>query len=98
MNGMSARRNLEQHHARILEASGYPGPMAASLVGAAEKTRIVAEAAEQRRLLRDAGLMATPHRSGWLAHAFSGTRRLIARLAAIWPTRSSSKPTVTPSA
>jgi hypothetical protein len=98
MNSLQARRNLEQRQARILEASGYPGPMAAGLVGAVEKTLIVAEAAERRRLLREAGLMAPPNRSGLLARASNGTRQLIARLAATWPRRSSSKPTVTPSA
>jgi hypothetical protein len=98
MDGTTARKNLEQRQARILEASGYPGPVAAGLIGAAEKTRIVAEAAEQRRLLRDAGLLATPNRSGWLARASSATRQLVARVAAGWPKRSSSKPTASPSA
>jgi hypothetical protein len=57
MHGVSSRKDIEQRHARLLEASGYPGPIAAAMVSSDEKSRFVAEAAEQRRLLREAGLI-----------------------------------------
>lgn len=82
MNAMSARKNHEQHHARILEACGFPGPIGAGLLDAAEKSRAIALAAEQRRLLREAGLAPSPDRPGLFGRASSQLRRLVARTGA----------------
>lgn len=82
MHGVPDRKTFEAHQARILEASGYPGPIGAGILSAAEKSRAVALAAEQRRLLREAGLAPSPDRPGFFARASSQLRRLVARIGA----------------
>lgn len=46
----------EDRLARVLEASRYGGPMCAGLLALDEKRRGVVDAAEQRRLLLEAGV------------------------------------------
>lgn len=56
MDGNSPRKRHEERQARLLEASGFAGPLGAGMVAWEEKSHKVAIAAEQRRLLRDASL------------------------------------------
>jgi hypothetical protein len=81
MHGVSLKNNFEQRQARLLEASGYPGPISAAMVSADETSRLVAETAEQRRLMREAGLLPPRNSHGIAERVSMGMQRFVARIA-----------------